>query len=72
MDLTFWGVHRPAQKLVLTMSIIVQQDSTIYSFIIFLQIALYVSDGTLIHHQEHTQTLITISGTGRNLFVTVR
>jgi len=37
------------------MSIIVQRDATIYSFIIFLQAALHVSDDTLIHHQEHTQ-----------------
>ena len=36
-------------------SIIVQQDATIYSFTIFLQTALHVSDDTLIHHQEHIQ-----------------
>ena len=45
-------------------SIIAQQDETIYSFVIFLQTALHVSDDTLIHHQEHTQTVITTSGTG--------
>ena len=55
-----------------SMSIIVQQDATIYSFIIFLQTALHVSDDTLIHHQEHTQTLITASDTGRTVFATVR
>ena len=54
------------------MPIIVQQDATIYSFIIFLQTALHVSDDTLIHHQEHTQTLITRSGTVRTVFATVR
>ena len=54
------------------MSIIVQQDATKYSFIIFLQTALYVSDDTLIHHHEHTQTVITASGTGRNVFATFR
>ena len=54
------------------MSVIVQQDVTVYSFIIFLQTALHVSDDTLIRHQEHTQTLITTSGTGRTVFVTVR
>ena len=54
------------------MSIIVQQDSTIYSFIIFLQTALHVSDDTLIHHQEHTQAVITTSGTGGTVFATVR
>ena len=43
------SVHRES------MSIIVQRDATIYSFIIFLQSALHVSDDTLIHHQEHTQ-----------------
>ena len=53
------------------MSIRVQQDATIYSFIIFLQTALHVSDNTLIHHQEHTQTVI-ISGNGRTVFATVR
>jgi len=37
------------------MSIIVQQDATIYSLIIFLQTALHVSNYTLIHHQEQTQ-----------------
>jgi hypothetical protein len=47
------------------MSIIVQQDATIYSFIIFLQTALHVSDDIHIHHQEHTQTVITTSGIGR-------
>jgi len=41
------SVHRES------MSIIVQQDATIHSFIIFLQTALHVSDDTLIHHQEH-------------------
>ena len=54
------------------MSIIVQQDATIYSFIIFLQTALHVSGDILIHHQEHTQTVITTSGTGRTVFATVR
>ena len=53
------------------MSIIVRQDATIYSFIIFLQTALHVSDDTHIHHQEHTQTVIT-SGTGWTVFATVR
>ena len=43
---------------------------TIYSFIIFLQTALHVSDDTLIHYQEHTQTVITTSGTGRTVFAT--
>ena len=52
------SVHRES------MSIIVQRDATIYSFIIFLQRAPHVSDDTLIHHQEHTRSVIT-SGTGR-------
>ena len=43
----------PIQKYQL--SIIVQRDATMYSFITFLQTALYVSDDTLIHHQEHTK-----------------
>ena len=34
-----------------SVSIIVQQDATIYSFIIFLQTALHVSGGNLTHHQ---------------------
>ena len=55
-----------------SMSITVQQDATIRIFIIFLQPALHVSDDTLIHHQEHTQTVITTSGTGRTVFATVR
>ena len=50
-----------------TLSIIVQQDATVYYFILFLQTALCVSDDTLIHHQEHTQTVITASGTGRSV-----
>ena len=54
-----------------SMSIIVQRDATIYSFIIFLQTALHVSDDALTHHQEHTQTVITTSGTGRTVFATV-
>jgi len=40
-------------------------------FIIFLQTALHVSDDSLIHHQQHTQTVITTSGTGRTVFATV-
>ena len=62
------SVHRES------MSIIVQQDATIYSFffIIFLQTALHVSDVTLIHHQEHIQSVITTSSTGRTVFATVR
>ena len=55
-----------------SVSIFAQQDVTIYSFIIFLQTALHVSDDTLIHHQEHIQTVITTSGTGRTVFATVR
>ena len=58
------SVHRES------MSIIAQQDATIYSFIIFLQTALRVSNDTLIHHQEHTQTVIT-SDTGRTIFGSV-
>ena len=54
------------------MSITVQQDATIYSFIIFLQTALHVSDDIFIHHQEHTQTVITTFGNGRTVFATVR
>jgi len=54
------------------MSITVQQDATVYSFIIFLQAAVHVSDYSLIHHQEHTQTVITTSGTVRTAFGTVR
>jgi hypothetical protein len=60
-------VHRES------VSIIVQQDATTYSFIVFLQIALHVSDDTFIHHhQEHIQTVITTFGTGRTVFATVR
>ena len=48
-----------------SLSVTVEQDATIYRFLLFfLQTALHVSDDTLIHHQEHIQTLIT-SGTGR-------
>jgi len=55
-----------------SLSITVQQDMTIYSFlIIFLQTALHVLDDNLIHHQEHTQAVIT-SGTGQTVFATVR
>ena len=50
------------------MSIIAQQDATIYSFIIFLQPALHVSDDILIRHQEDTQNVITTSGTGQTIF----
>ena len=55
-----------------SMSIIAQQDATVYSFIMFLQTSLHVTDDTLIHHQEHTQTVIKTSGTGRTVFATVR
>ena len=55
------------------MSIIVQRDATVYSFIIFLQTALHVSGDTFTHHLEHTQTVLVItSGTGRTVFATVR
>ena len=54
-----------------SVSIIVQQDAAIYSFIIFLQTALHVSDDTLIHHKEHIQTVITTSGTGQTVFAIV-
>ena len=53
------SVHRES------LSITVQRDATIFSSIIFLQTVLHVSGDTLIHHQEHTQTVITTSGTGR-------
>ena len=55
-----------------SVSIIVQQDATIYSFIIFLRTALHVSDDTLICHQEHIQTVITTAGTGLTVFATIR
>ena len=35
----------------------------------FLQAALHVSDDTLIHHQEHIQTVIITSGPGRTVFL---
>ena len=38
----------------------------------FLLTALHVSDDTLIHHQEHIQTVITTPGTGRTVFATDR
>ena len=38
----------------------------------FLQTVLHVSDETLIHHQEHIQTVITTSGTGRTVYATIR
>jgi len=60
------SVHRKS------VSLIVQRDATMYSFITFLQTALHVLDDTLIHHQEHTQTVITTYGTGRTVFATVR
>ena len=52
--------------------IIVQQDATIYSFIIFLQTALDVSGVNFTHHHEHIQNVITTSGTGRTVFATFR
>jgi len=55
-----------------SMSIIVERDATIHSFIIFLQTAPHVSDDTLIHHQGLIQTVISTSGTGRIVFATVR
>ena len=55
-----------------SMSITVQQDATIYSFVIFLQTALHVSRDILIRHQECTQTVITTSGNVRTVFATVR
>ena len=54
------------------MPIIVQRDATIKIFIIFLQTALHVSDGILIHHQVHTQNVITTSSTARTVFAAVR
>ena len=63
---------RIKMKMHIKMSIIIKRDATIYSFIIFLQTALHISDDTLIHHQEHPQAVITTSGTGRNVFATVR
>ena len=36
------------------MSVIVEQDATIYSIIIFLQTALHVLGDTFTHHQEHS------------------
>jgi len=42
------SVHRES------LSIIVQQDAIIYSFIIFLPTALHVSGDRVTHHQEHT------------------
>ena len=42
----------------------------LYTFSLhFLQTAIHVSDDTLIHHQEHTQTVITTSGTGQTVLL---
>jgi len=70
IEIPLWYVHGSVHRE--SMSITVQQDATIYSFIIFLQAALHISDDILIHHQEHIQNIITTSGTGRTLFATVR
>ena len=66
----YFYIHGPVHRE--SMSIIVQQGAIIYSFIIFLQTVLRVSCDTLIHHREHTQTVITTFGTGRTVFATVR
>ena len=57
--------------MVMFMSITVQQDATICTFIIFLQTSLHISDDTLVHNQEHMQTVITASGNGRTIIATV-
>ena len=54
----------------MSMSTTVQQLYTVLLY--FLQTALHVSDDTLIHHQEHTQTVITTTSTGRTVFATFR
>ena len=54
------------------MLITAQQDATICNFIIFLQTVLHVSVDNFTHRQEHTQIVITLSGTGRTVFATFR
>ena len=64
------GAFEPREKTLntdLAVSLNVQQDATVYGFIILLQTALHVSGDTLIHHQEHRQTVITTSGIGRTV-----
>ena len=49
-----FSFHKYFQKMFLgLMSIIVQQDATIYSFITFLQTALHVSGDNFTYHQKH-------------------
>ena len=57
-----WHVHGSVYRE--SMSLIVQQGANINSFI-FLQRTRHVSVDTFNHHQEHTQTVITGSGTDR-------
>ena len=66
----FFYVHGSVHRE--SVSTTVQQDATIYTFIISLPTALHVSDDTFIHHQEDIQTLIKTSGTGRTVFATFR
>ena len=57
---TFLSILYFKKPIINHVSIIVQQDATIYSFILFfLHRALHFSDDTLIHHQEHTPAVIT-------------
>ena len=48
----FFHVHGSMHRD--SVSIIVQQDATIYNFIIFLQTDLHISGDTFTHHQEPT------------------
>jgi len=46
-------IHQQGDQPGTAVSIIVQQDATIYGFIIFLQTVLHISGDTFTHHQEH-------------------
>jgi hypothetical protein len=60
----FFFVHGSVHRE--SVSIIVQQDATLYSFY-SLQTALRVSGNTFTHHQERELTVFTASGTDRNV-----
>jgi len=47
----FFYVHGSVHRE--SVSITVQQDATVYNFVIFLQTALHISGDNFTHHQEH-------------------
>ena len=67
-----WGIHKSTEINILYVNNCPTRYDYIQFYYIFCRQLYMFRNDTLIHHQEHIQTVIKTSSTGRTVFATVR